>query len=68
MFITCKNLSEEIINQEKIHGLQKFYKNQRINLNILIESDGSPTGGEWSFDKLNRKTIRITRRALILSI
>ena len=57
MFITCKNLSEEIINQEKIHGMQKFYKNQRINLNILIESDGSPTGGEWSFDKLNRKKL-----------
>ena len=55
MFLTSKNLSEEIINQKQISGMQKFYRSQRKSLNILIEENGSPTGGEWSFDKLNRK-------------
>jgi len=57
MFITSKKISEEIINQKKISGMQKFYRSQRKNLNILIEKNGSPTGGEWSFDKLNRKKL-----------
>jgi deoxyribodipyrimidine photolyase-related protein len=37
--------------------MQKFYKIQRKSLNILIEKDGSPTGGTWSFDKMNRKKL-----------
>ena len=57
MFLTCKEISEEILNQKKIHGMQKFYKSQRQNLNILIKKNGSPTGGEWSFDKVNRKKL-----------
>ena len=57
MFLTSNELSDEIINQKKIYGMQKFYKSQRKNLNILIEKDGSPTGGDWSFDKLNRKKL-----------
>ena len=57
MFLTCKEKSEEILNQKKIYGMQKFYKSQRQSLNILIEKDGSPTGGYWSFDKMNRKKL-----------
>ncbi len=57
MFLTCKDIYEEVLNQKKIHGMQKFYKGQRQNLNILIEKNGSPTGGAWSFDKVNRKKL-----------
>ena len=57
MFLTCPDISEEMLNQKKIHGMQKFYKIQRQKLNILIEKDGSPTGGAWSFDKMNRKKL-----------
>ncbi len=57
MFLTSPEISEEIINQNKIYGMQKFYKIQRKSLNILIEKDGSPTGGDWNFDKLNRKKL-----------
>ncbi len=57
MFITSNGISEEIINQKKIYGMQKFYRSQRESLNILIEKDGSPKGGKWSFDKMNRKKI-----------
>lgn len=31
-----------------------FYKNQRISKNILIEKDGKPVGGKWTFDAENR--------------
>ncbi len=57
MFLTVKDIEEEMINQKRIYGMQKFYKKQRKSLNILIEKDGSPTGGEWSFDKVNRKKL-----------
>ena len=36
---------------------QNFYKLQRRNLNILLNKDGSPKGGKWSFDTENRKKI-----------
>ncbi len=36
---------------------QNFYKLQRTRLNILMNKDGSPKGGKWSFDTENRETI-----------
>ena len=60
MFLTNNDLTKETIKQKKIFGMQKFYKKQRQSLNILIEKDGSPTGGEWSFDKMNRKKLSKT--------
>ena len=57
MFITNEIRINELISQEKIKGMQNFYKNQRRDLNILIDEDGSPVGGEWSFDKMNRKRL-----------
>ncbi len=34
--------------------LQSFYINRRKKMDILME-EGSPTGGQWSFDRENRK-------------
>ncbi|MBT8106661.1 MAG: cryptochrome/photolyase family protein [Gammaproteobacteria bacterium] len=34
-----------------------FYKQQRRMLNVLVEDDGQPTGGRWSFDADNRKKL-----------
>ena len=34
-----------------------FYKQQRRRLDILIDSDGKPFGGRWSFDADNRKKL-----------
>lgn len=31
-----------------------FYKHQRISKNILVEKDGKPVGGKWTFDAENR--------------
>jgi len=37
--------------------MARFYKQLRTDKNILLEKDGSPTGGQWSFDADNRKKI-----------
>ena len=34
-----------------------FYKQQRRRLDVLIDDDGQPTGGRWSFDTDNRKKL-----------
>jgi len=34
-----------------------FYKQQRRSLSVLIDDDGQPTGGRWSFDADNRKKL-----------
>jgi deoxyribodipyrimidine photolyase-related protein len=36
--------------------MEFFYRDMRRKYNILIEADGKPTGGEWNYDKENRKT------------
>ena len=57
-------VNEKIINENinefyngKKYNHQNFYKWRRKSLNILIEKDGKPTGGQWSYDKDNRKKI-----------
>ena len=37
--------------------MASFYKQLRMDKNILIDTDGEPTGGQWSFDEDNRKKI-----------
>ena len=37
--------------------MQTFYEWQRKRLGIMVGSDGSPTGGKWSFDAENRKKL-----------
>ncbi len=34
-----------------------FYKFQRKRLKILVDADGKPEGGKWSFDEENRKKV-----------
>ncbi len=37
--------------------MARFYKQLRIDKQILVESDNEPVGGQWSFDGDNRKKI-----------
>ena len=41
-------------DKKKFHQ-STFYTEQRKKRNILMESDGKPTGGKWTFDTENRK-------------
>jgi len=34
-----------------------FYKQQRRDLDVLLDEDGQPAGGRWSFDADNRKKL-----------
>lgn len=37
--------------------MQTFYTHQRRRLDVLVEADGSPVGGKWSYDEDNRKKL-----------
>jgi len=37
--------------------MKTFYERQRKRLGMLLEADGSPIGGQWSFDADNRKRL-----------
>ncbi|MGB6222106.1 cryptochrome/photolyase family protein [Haloferula sp.] len=37
--------------------MANFYKAQRRRMGILMEKDGSPKGGKWSYDEENRKRL-----------
>ncbi|MDG2266167.1 MAG: cryptochrome/photolyase family protein, partial [Candidatus Marinimicrobia bacterium] len=54
-------LDEAIIIDEfsnkKSHFMASFYKKQRKRFNILMNEDGTPYGGKWSFDHENRKRL-----------
>ena len=34
-----------------------FYRTQRVSLNVLLDGNGSPQGGQWSYDADNRKRV-----------
>jgi len=42
-------------NGKKQLRMEYFYREMRKAYNILIEADGAPTGGQWNYDKENRK-------------
>lgn len=44
----------------------KFYIAQRHRLGLLIEKDGEPVGGQWSFDPDNRKRLPKGTRVPVL--
>ena len=56
LFILTKDDAIARYQSSKRH-LARFYKQLRLDHNILIETDGTPTGDQWSFDADNRKKI-----------
>lgn len=53
-FLSPASFLENHIASKKKPFMAKFYEAQRKRMNLLIEEDGSPTGGKWSFDTENR--------------
>lgn len=43
--------------------MEYFYREMRKKHGILLEEDGSPCGGEWNYDKENRKPPSTTLRS-----
>jgi len=56
-FLSPTDFLEEHIGKKKKPFMASFYQAQRKRMGILIEPDGSPTGGQWSFDEDNRKKL-----------
>lgn len=56
-FLTSKQEFQEYCQNHKTPFMKTFYKQQRTSHNILVNKDGTPQGGKWSFDEENRKKL-----------
>jgi deoxyribodipyrimidine photolyase-related protein len=54
MFISTRSEFTDIVGNKKPF-MKTFYEEKRRRHKILIDKDGSPVGGKWSFDADNRK-------------
>lgn len=59
LFLTSKEDLDKILQKTKSGSylMATFYQKQRQRLDILMNPDGSPKGGKWSFDDENRKSL-----------
>mgnify|MGYP001300327075 CR=1 FL=1 len=57
MFITRDELVDSFNQNTKKPLMRRFYENQRQNTKLLLNKDGTPVGGKYSFDELNRKKV-----------
>ncbi|MBT8086768.1 MAG: cryptochrome/photolyase family protein [Gammaproteobacteria bacterium] len=57
MFSCSREDFEAYASGKKRLLMADFYKQQRQRLGILIDEDGQPLGGRWSFDEDNRKKL-----------
>lgn len=56
LFLNSKeDLQPFFRSDKKKYHQTNFYKDQRRKRNLLIDGNGNPTGGKWSFDAENRK-------------
>jgi deoxyribodipyrimidine photolyase-related protein len=56
LFLLPKNEAIDRYSKSKQH-MARFYKQLRIDKQILITDSNEPIGGQWSFDEDNRKKI-----------
>ena len=57
MFLSSRDDFKTYLNQVKKPFMANFYKKQRVDHNILVDSNKKPVGGKWSFDDENRKKL-----------
>ena len=57
MFITTRDQFKKYLGNHRRPFMKTFYEQQRRQFKILIEPNGEPVGGRWSFDELNRKPL-----------
>ncbi|MUK02356.1 cryptochrome/photolyase family protein [Vibrio cholerae] len=55
-FLTSRDLISTYFSSHTWR-MQTFYEWQRKRLGVLVERDGSPVGGKWSFDTENRRKL-----------
>ena len=57
MFLNSRNEFKNYLAKSKRPFMATFYKESRKKLGILINSNGTPVGGKWSFDGDNRNKL-----------
>jgi deoxyribodipyrimidine photolyase-related protein len=57
MFLTSRDEFKVYLKGQKKPFMKTFYEQRRKNLAILIDKDGKPVGGKWSFDEDNRSKL-----------
>ncbi len=57
MFTCSREQFSAFASGKKRLLMADFYKQQRRRLGVLVDDDGQPTGGQWSFDADNRKKL-----------
>lgn len=55
MFLTSEQEYKDYLKNCKKPLMMSFYSDQRRRLNLLVDKNGQPEGGKWSFDTENRK-------------
>ena len=56
-FITPPDWGHGFFAGGKKPFMAKFYEAQRKRMGIMVDGDGNPEGGKWSFDEENRKKL-----------
>ncbi len=54
-FLNSKETVESYFSKRKTYFQTDFYTWQRKDRKLLLEADGKPLGGQWTFDSDNRK-------------
>jgi deoxyribodipyrimidine photolyase-related protein len=54
-FLTPTVTFAEMYKNKKHYSMHTFYAWQRKNLGLLVDKQGKPEGGKWSYDAENRK-------------
>ncbi len=57
MFLNSREEFNKYLKKNKKPFMATYYKETRKKLNILMEKNGSPSGGKWSFDEDNRNKL-----------
>jgi deoxyribodipyrimidine photolyase-related protein len=57
MFLTSRSEFQAYLKRSKKPFMKTFYEQRRRELKILMNQDGTPVGGKFSFDEENRKPL-----------
>ncbi len=63
-FLATHAQFETWANGKKQLRMEFFYREMRKKYGILMETNGKPTGGEWNYDKQNRKPPKLGMKSL----
>ena len=58
LFLNSHQDFNEYLKRHKKPFMKSFYEESRKRFNILMNKDGSPLGGRWSFDDENRSKLK----------